>query len=135
VVLVPESGDDIQAMKSGIMEIADIFVVNKSDREGSDRLATNLLHMHREKNGWKVPVVKTSAINMEGTEELEKLIGIHIHSNVTNEKKIFLLTEKAFRLLQRERMRGTSKKEIQDAIIKHVDDPNFNLYRFVRGLV
>ena len=135
VVLVPESGDEIQAMKSGIMEIADIFVVNKSDREGSDRLAANLIHMNREKDGWKVPVVKTSAINMDGIEELEKLIGNHIHSNVSNEKKIFLLTEKAFRLLQRERMKGTSKKEIQIAIMNHINDPNFNLYRFVRGLV
>ena len=132
VVLVPESGDDIQAMKSGIMEIADIFVVNKSDREGSERLAANLLHSNREKNGWNVPVVKTSAVNRDGVDALEKLIEKHTGSGVANEKKIFLLAEKAFRLLQRERMRGTSKKEIQEAIVKHVHDPDFNLYRFVK---
>jgi LAO/AO transport system kinase len=134
VVIVPESGDDIQAMKSGIMEIADIFVVNKCDREGADRLAMNLMNSGREKNGWKVPVVKTSAINREGIEELEKLVEKHIGSGATNEKKIFLLAEKAFRLLQRERMNGISKKNIQDEIMKHVNDPNFNLYRFVKEL-
>jgi len=135
VVLVPESGDDIQAMKSGIMEIADIFVVNKCDREGSERLASNLINSTREKNGWKVPVVKTSAVNKEGIEELEKMIEKHTASGVANEKKIFLLAEKAFRLLQRERMKGNGKKEIQDAIRKHVHDPDFNLYRFVQELV
>ena len=135
VVLVPESGDDIQAMKSGIMEIADIFVVNKCDREGSERLASNLLNTGREKNGWKVPVVKTSAVNMEGIDELEMLIEKHNASGVGNEKKIFLLAEKAFRLLQRERMRGNGKKEIQDEIMRRVHDPDFNLYRFVQELV
>jgi len=134
VVVVPESGDDIQAMKSGIMEIADIFVVNKCDREGAERLAMNLLNSGREKKGWKVPVVKTSAINREGIEELEKLIENHSGSGATNEKKIFLLAEKAFRLLQRERMKGISKKEIQDVIMKDVNNPNFNLYRFVKEL-
>jgi LAO/AO transport system kinase len=132
VVVVPESGDDIQAMKSGIMEIADIFVVNKCDREGSDRLAMNLLNSSREKNGWKVPVVKTSAVNNEGIDELEMLIEKHSRSGIPNEKKIFLLAEKAFRLLQRERMRGINKKEIQDVIMKNSSDPNFNLYKFVK---
>jgi len=135
VVVVPESGDDIQAMKSGIMEIADIFVVNKCDREGAERLAMNLLNSGREKNGWKVPVVKTSAVNMEGIAELEKLIEKHSGSGVTNEKKIFLLAEKAFRLLQRERMKGISKKEIQEVVKKNINEPNFNLYRFVKELV
>jgi LAO/AO transport system kinase len=134
VVVVPESGDDIQAMKSGIMEIADIFVVNKCDREGAERLAMNLLNSGREKNGWKVPVVKTSAVNMEGITELEKLIEKHSGSGITNEKKIFLLAEKAFRLLQRERMRGTSKKEFQEAIKNNINEPDFNLYRFVKEL-
>ena len=72
---------------------------------------------------------------MEGITELEKLIEKHSGTGIANEKKIFLLTEKAFRLLQRERMKGTGKKEIQDAIVKHIHDPNFNLYRFVKGLI
>ena len=64
VVLVPESGDSIQAMKAGLMEIADIFVVNKADREGADAMLVELeavLGLRRKKNEWEYPVVKTEA--------------------------------------------------------------------------
>lgn len=64
VVLVPESGDGIQAMKAGLMEIADIFVVNKADRDGADRIAIELetvLDLKRKEDDWSYPVVKTEA--------------------------------------------------------------------------
>ncbi len=136
VVFVPESGDEVQTMKSGIMEIADIFVVNKSDREGADRFAVNLNHLIHAKinNGWEVPVVKTSATNQEGIELLIEQIEKHQSTAFTNEKKIFLLTEKAFRLLQRERMRGISKENIRDELISHLGDNGFNLYRFIKSM-
>ena len=73
VVFVPESGDEIQTMKSGIMEIADIFVVNKSDREGADRVAAGLVNLAK----WKhkdVPVIKTSVTSKSGIEELVEAI-------------------------------------------------------------
>ena len=79
VVLVPESGDDIQAMKAGLMEIADIFVLNKSDREGADLAyasISNSVHL-RDNNGWVPPVIKTSAIKGEGIEELISAISEH----------------------------------------------------------
>ncbi len=135
VVFVPESGDEIQTMKSGIMEIADIFVVNKCDREGSDRFAVNLRHIihDKHKQEWTVPVVKTSATNKEGIEDLVLNIEKHQSLNVSNEKKIFLLTEKAFRLLQRERMRGITKENIQRAIRMHEKESGFNLYKFVKS--
>lgn len=64
VVLVPESGDDVQLMKAGLVEIADIFVVNKSDRDGSDRLAQsikNVLHIFKNKDKQDPPVFRTTA--------------------------------------------------------------------------
>lgn len=136
VVFVPESGDDIQTMKSGIMEIADIFVVNKCDREGADRFAVSLEHLINDKrrDGWSVPVVKTSAINNEGTEMLVKQLEKHLTHHVSNEKKTFLLTEKAYRLLQRNRMRGISKAKLQEQIEVHQKDAGFNLYRFIKSL-
>jgi LAO/AO transport system kinase len=73
VVLVPESGDSIQAMKAGLMEIADIFVVNKADREGAARLVSELnmmVDVKREKTGRDLPVVMTQALNNVGIDEL-----------------------------------------------------------------
>jgi LAO/AO transport system kinase len=63
VVLVPGLGDDIQAIKAGILEIADVFVVNKADREGSDRAVAELAMMLdvSEEKAWRPPIVKTSA--------------------------------------------------------------------------
>ena len=79
VVLVPESGDGIQAMKAGLMEIADIFVLNKSDREGADLMIANIsesLQLRNEMN-WTPKIVKTSAINNEGISELMEAIEEH----------------------------------------------------------
>lgn len=136
VVFVPESGDDIQTMKSGIMEIADIYVVNKCDREGADRFAVNLQHLIHDKKReeWAVPVVRTSALNKEGVDELVMQIDKHHKENTANQKKIFLLTEKAYRLLQRERMRGVSKVHIYEKLSAHEKEADFNLYKFVKSL-
>ncbi|MBU0509318.1 methylmalonyl Co-A mutase-associated GTPase MeaB [bacterium] len=71
VVLVPESGDSIQGMKAGLMEIADVFVLNKADREGADRFASELraaMHL-KDWGAWTPPVVKTVAVKGEGIAE------------------------------------------------------------------
>jgi LAO/AO transport system kinase len=74
VTLVPGTGDDVQALKAGIMEIADIFVVNKADREGADRLVAAVdanLALHTYQSGeWRPPVVKTVATTGAGVAEL-----------------------------------------------------------------
>jgi len=73
VVLVPEAGDAIQVMKAGLTEIADIFVVNKADREGAQRVVMELramLSMGKHEAGWEVPVVTTQAHKGEGVAEL-----------------------------------------------------------------
>jgi LAO/AO transport system kinase len=82
VVLVPESGDAVQAMKAGLMEIGDIFVINKSDREGSDALGVALrtmLHLKIKKDSsqGETPVVKTVALQNKGIEKLFDFILLH----------------------------------------------------------
>ena len=104
VTLVPESGDEVQTIKSGIMEIADIFVVNKSDREGADAFIVNLkklvLARHTE---WHIPVIATVATKNEGIEIILKAIEKHHKSNMKNEKQSKLLIDKAWMLImQRE---------------------------------
>jgi LAO/AO transport system kinase len=78
VVLVPGMGDDVQALKAGIMEIADVFVVNKADREGADRTVAEIesmlgLHSYKEAE-WRPPIVRTQATNGEGIAELDAAI-------------------------------------------------------------
>jgi LAO/AO transport system kinase len=73
VLLVPGLGDDVQSMKAGLMEIADIFVLNKADREGTDRLEAQvqaMLELAPERNGWKPIVVRTVAVEGRGVDEL-----------------------------------------------------------------
>jgi LAO/AO transport system kinase len=79
VVLVPESGDSIQAMKAGLMEIADVFAINKADRNGADQavLAIQLILNFRGHNGWLPEVVKTVANEGTGVDELLHAIERH----------------------------------------------------------
>ena len=128
VVLVPESGDEIQNMKSGLMEIADIFVVNKSDREGADTFANNLKKLVHQRPE-PIPVIKTVADKAIGIEELVK--AIESRSAKENSRRIFLLAEKAWKLLQQNKMRSINKMQLQQQIIKASADPDFNLYKFI----
>jgi LAO/AO transport system kinase len=79
VLMVPGAGDDVQALKAGIMEIADIFVVNKADREGADRvvqsIAANLTLQAFGPDDWRPPILKTEATSGEGVEKLWSEIG------------------------------------------------------------
>jgi LAO/AO transport system kinase len=81
VVLAPGLGDDIQAIKAGMMEIGDIFVVNKADRENAEEAVIDIetmLNMSPEKQKWKPPVIKTTATKDEGTTELLNQINQHM---------------------------------------------------------
>ncbi len=88
VVLVPESGDGIQAMKAGLMEIGDIFVMNKSDHPDAEMAARELEEVLRMKEvgegGWRPPVVLTSALEKKGTGQL--IHGIDKHQKHLKEK-------------------------------------------------
>ena len=80
VILVPEAGDAIQTMKAGLMEIADVFIVNKADREGADRMLTELrmlMHIHPRYDWWEVPVLATQAHQNVGITPLYEAIDHH----------------------------------------------------------
>ncbi|HWF84850.1 MAG TPA: methylmalonyl Co-A mutase-associated GTPase MeaB [Vicinamibacterales bacterium] len=88
VTLVPGTGDEVQALKAGIMEIADIFVVNKADREGADRLVSsveaNLALQTYAADEWRPPIIKTVATSGQGVQELMDTIGrFRAHSERT----------------------------------------------------
>jgi len=93
VILVPGLGDDIQNMKAGLMEIGDIFVLNKADREGADRLEEQLhamLALVMPRDGWHPPVVRTIATDNQGIEALAAAIGkfrVHFESGSERSKK------------------------------------------------
>jgi LAO/AO transport system kinase len=78
VILVPGMGDDVQTIKAGIMEIADIFVINKSDREGAERVEREIRAMQSlsiRTDNWTPPIVKTVASDGTGVAELASVIG------------------------------------------------------------
>src|SRR5438105_10955711 len=80
VVLVPGMGDDIQAIKAGIMEIGDIFVVNKADRPGADKTVTEvtmMMSLVEEHGEWIAPIIKTVASQSQGIEERDAAIARH----------------------------------------------------------
>jgi LAO/AO transport system kinase len=88
VTLVPGTGDEVQALKAGIMEIADIFVVNKADREGADRLVSsveaNLALQTYAAGEWRPPIIRTVATTGQGVQELVDTIGqFRAHSERT----------------------------------------------------
>jgi LAO/AO transport system kinase len=120
VVLVPESGDSIQAMKAGLLEIADIIVVNKGDREGCDRLMMELkfaLDLRNQKMGWQFPILKTIASQGMGVDKL--VSAVHAHRNYLAKSGRFEKQRK-IKLMVRinELIEGKIKIHIQKHIIK-----------------
>ena len=135
VVTVPESGDEVQTLKSGIMEIADIFVVNKSDREGADAFANHLkklAHYRMGDGAWEAPVVNTVAMEGTGIQALSEAIISHQAQGISNQRKLYLLAEKAYRLIQRNRMQDISLSDLRNQIAENQTTEEFNLYRFTK---
>ena len=128
VVLVPESGDEIQHVKSGIMEIADIYIINKADREGADIFASKLIGMLKQK-GVKIPVLKIIADKSIGVYKLLQFITEFQQSD--NLSNLSLLTEKAWRLIQQKRMNNVDKASLKQKLIEANKEDFFNLYRFI----
>jgi len=133
VVVVPEAGDEVQTMKAGLMEIADVFVVNKADRPDADLFVKNLrlmlapaFHNHT----MPVPVIKTIASQKEGIADLLKAITENIEQEKSNEKRSWLLAEKAFHLIQQKKMLPVDKMVLKQEIAASGRD--FNLYTFIK---
>lgn len=109
VVMVPESGDSVQTMKAGLMEIADIFVVNKSDRPNSERIVTDLKQsletkLTHDESEWKVPIISTVATDDKNIDKLTEKIENHIDyiktSGVLEQKRYAQLTKKIIAILK-----------------------------------
>lgn len=152
VILVPGMGDDVQTIKAGIMEIADIFVINKSDREGAERVEREIRAMQslatRARNDrWTPPIVKTVASEGVGTEELAEAIAdyeAYLHKenlafkkNVENwqERLVEMLRdamlEKARALME---IDGGSLERYAVEIAEHKRDPYSLVEEIVRGV-
>jgi LAO/AO transport system kinase len=109
VVMVPESGDAVQTMKAGLMEIADIFVVNKADRPKSERIVSDLKQsletkLVHNKSDWKVPTISTVATEDKNIDKLTEKIGHHIEfiktSGLLEDKRHAQLTKKIIAILK-----------------------------------
>jgi LAO/AO transport system kinase len=129
VVLVPEAGDEIQSMKSGLMEIADIFVVNKSDRPDADLFMKTLKHVLASGQHTEIPVIKTIAPEHLGTDELFREIK---DQKIRQNKRNWLLAARAYHLIQQKRMQDISLKKLQGIIEEETNKHQFNLYSFIR---
>lgn len=114
VILVPGLGDDIQAIKAGIIEIGDLFVINKCDREGADKMERDLrmvLEMGRKReDGWEPPIFKTEAILGKGIFEL--VYGIYRHKQVLEQNNVL---EKKLR----ERTKTTFLEILESEVMAH----------------
>ena len=138
VILVPGMGDDVQTIKAGIMEIADIFVINKSDREGADRVHREIRAMQSlaaRKDAWTPPVIKTVASEGKGSVELaaaiagyEKFLAekdLLLKKKITNwrERLLEMLRESLLQRLLTERLSETELSHLAAEVAGHRRDP------------
>ncbi len=146
VILVPGMGDDVQTIKAGIMEIADIFVINKSDREGAERVEREIKAMQsisQRSDGWTPPIVKTVATDATGVPELAAAIGQYEEflkkSKLLHKKKIESWRERLVEMLRealleramKERMGDGAVSQYAAEIVEHRRDP----YALVQEIV
>jgi LAO/AO transport system kinase len=144
VVLVPESGDAVQAMKAGLMEIADIFAMNKSDREGASRALSELqaiLHL-RPNAAWNPPVLSTIASQGKGLQELWKSICSHRSFNEQDgrlhAKRRQRLEKSVRELVSRQLKREFWDEEAQRILresLAHFQDRRLSPHRIVEELM
>ena len=135
VVLVPEAGDEIQTMKAGLMEIADVFAVNKSDRPGADLFVRNLRLMLApafSKTQTEIKIVPTIAQKGDGVAALYAAIKERLLIGKRNEHNVWLLADKVYQLMQKERMKDIQRSALKSEIEKELDNNRFNLYKFVQ---
>lgn len=129
VVTVPGLGDDIQAIKAGIFEIADIFIVNKADRDGAERTARDLqmmLEMMPRKDGWNVPVVKTEAFSGKGMDEVVSIIKKSkkfLGENLKNTKFQDRLLHVAYGVVREKIVREVFSEEKLRSLLREGADP------------
>ena len=127
VTLVPESGDAIQALKAGLMEIADVFAVNKADRPGAEQMVFDLqsaMEMRVERSDWETPIVATEAINNKGIDTL--LAGITKHriyletSGQLTHKRGSQVKKRVEQVIERLIQRDMYDKVVTDEILEEI---------------
>lgn len=139
VVLVPGMGDDIQAIKAGIMEIGDVFAINKADREGvlrTERELESLLSISERPDGWTPPIVKTIATEDKGVDELAKAIARYSEfagaqsqpsngrrANVAEHRIIELLRDRLLRTALEKTVSQTELREMAESVADRRRDP------------
>ncbi|MFZ4629319.1 MAG: methylmalonyl Co-A mutase-associated GTPase MeaB [Blastocatellia bacterium] len=142
VVLVPGMGDDIQAIKAGIMEIADLYVINKAEREGVERTERELLallEMAERPDGWIPPIVRTVAIRNEGVEALAAAIDRHAsfvgdtdptrpakrakRQQITEQRILDLLRDRIVRQVLPTLLPGDRLASLASAVVSRQQDP------------
>jgi LAO/AO transport system kinase len=135
VVLVPEAGDEVQMMKSGLMEVADIFVVNKSDRPDAQTFSNHIRQMIMEHGISEdlVKVVTTIASQGVGMIDLIQAIDAHQNSNsvLGNNKKIILT--RAIQLIVAQKMRQVDVKKLEQDIELALTKESFNIFSFTQN--
>ncbi|HEV2831746.1 MAG TPA: methylmalonyl Co-A mutase-associated GTPase MeaB [Hanamia sp.] len=134
VMLVPEGGDVIQTMKAGLMEVADIFVINKYDRPGADTFYNNLKKMLRpglNAPAQNIPVLKTVAYAKEGISELYRIIK-EWKFDLGTQKKLDLLTHKIWMIVQHQKMKKIDRKKMKKEISGELKKGTFNMYLFAK---
>ena len=149
LVLMPGAGDDIQSIKAGIMEIADIFVVNKADREGADGLVTSIrqmLDMNPKPGPWRPPIIKTVATHNEGIEELFSAIEEHrgflaLTGSLAARRKeriraeiIRLVERRVAKIIQTQIRQNGRFEELVEKVVAREDDPYSCMERIVGPL-
>ena len=133
VVLVPEAGDEVQMMKSGLMEIANVFVVNKSDRPNAQTFVNHLNQMILDNASATAPqVISTIATEKIGIPELQLAIEQHQESlNIGgNKKEIFL--NKVIQLILAHKMNQVEVDEIKNKLALEYKKANFNIFKFAQ---
>ena len=128
VVLVPESGDTVQTMKAGLMEIADVFIVNKADREGADKMASGLKGMVELNDcgasDWKVPVLLSQANQDQGVDEIYEELNNHRDHLATHTSK----GERRAKIRRRQFMEILGHRFVKKVEVLAREDERFRTY-------
>jgi LAO/AO transport system kinase len=145
VTLVPGTGDEVQALKAGIMEIADIFVVNKADREGAERLVSAVesnLALHPYANGeWRPPILKTVATSGQGLEDVvASITAFRAHSQATQAARRKSRSEYRLRELVSQRFMDHLERKVLaagelEAIVDRIASREIDPYTAANGLL
>jgi LAO/AO transport system kinase len=132
VLLTPEGGDIIQTMKAGLMEVADIFIINKYDRPDAANYYNNLKQMlapvfHRSEK--EIPILKTVATNKEGISELYKII-LNWNFEKLPRQKLDLVVEKIWSIIRAKKMKEIDREKLKSELATEMSQAGFNLFNF-----